>query len=63
MFINLLKKKQLVSNWLNEDDSCTEHKLFILENLFICKIFKKTKDYSISSTQSKLTKLKIPSHT
>lgn len=56
------KRNNLIQHWLGENEECAEHKLFILDKLLTCKIFKKCQDHSIITRQSKLTKLKIVSH-
>uniref|UniRef100_A0A2S2NPA0 Transposable element P transposase n=1 Tax=Schizaphis graminum TaxID=13262 RepID=A0A2S2NPA0_SCHGA len=62
IFMTWFKRRNLIKHWLHENEECADHKLFILDKLLTCKIFKKCKDHSITTRQSKLTKLKILSH-
>jgi len=56
-----IKMDILVIQWLKDDD-CKEHKLFIIEKLLICKIFKKIKTISTTSQLAKISKFKILNH-
>jgi hypothetical protein len=53
------KRRNLIKHWLYNNEECADHKLFILDKLLTCKIFKKCKDHSITIKQSKSMKLKI----
>ncbi|KAL4148879.1 hypothetical protein QTP88_003024 [Uroleucon formosanum] len=54
-----MKNHILINKWINEFESCVEHKLYIIDLLLICKIFKKTHSYSTTSQLAKISKLKI----
>lgn len=61
--IQRIKKKNTIIKWLDESiANCLEHKMFIIEHILICKIFNKTKIFSSTSKQEKLSKLKILTH-
>ncbi len=59
-----IKVDVLINQWLNDgnDCNCKEHKLFIIDHLLICKIFKKTQTISTTSQLAKVSKLKILNH-
>jgi hypothetical protein len=42
-----IKVNVLINQWLNDgnDFNCKEHKIFIIDHLLICKIFKKLKQF------------------
>lgn len=57
-----MKNDVLINKWINEFESCVEHKLYIIDLLLICKIFKKTQLYSTTFQLAKINKLKILNH-
>lgn len=58
-----VKNNNTIKKWLDESiTSCIEHKMFIIEQLLICKIYNKTKLFSTTSKLAKLSKLKILNH-
>jgi len=57
-----MKNDILINKWINEFEFYIEHKLYIIDLLLICKIFKKTQSYSTTSKLAKISKLKILNH-
>jgi hypothetical protein len=39
------KRRNLIKHWLHDNEECADHKLFILDKLLTCIIFKKCKDH------------------
>lgn len=37
--LTIYKTDELISRWINAENICAEHHIFILEKLLICKIF------------------------
>jgi len=59
----LVKNNKTVIKWLDDSTkNCLEHKMYIIDQLLICKIFNKTKMFSTISKLAKLSKLKILNH-
>lgn len=59
---NKIQCNEKIKAWVENTADCVEHKLYIIELLLICKIFKKIKLYATSSKLAKIAKLKILSH-
>lgn len=62
---NLTQRTQncdIINTWININTNCVDHKLYIINLLLICKIFKKTQLYATTSKLAKIEKLKILSH-
>jgi len=59
---NKIQSNEKIKAWVKINAECVEHKLYIIEQLLICKIFKKTKLYATTSKLAKIEKLKILSH-
>jgi hypothetical protein len=55
-----IKVDGLINQWLNDgnDCNCKKHKLFIIDHLLICKIFKKNSNNFYYITTSKNIKIK-----
>lgn len=61
--IQRIKKNDTIIKWLDKSiENCLEHKMLIIEHILICKIFNKTKIFSSTSKQAKLSKFKILTH-
>jgi len=59
---NKIQCNEKIKAWVENTSDCVEHKLYIIELVLICKIFKKTKLYATSSKLAKIEKLKILNH-
>lgn len=61
--IEYIKENNTIIKWLDESmKNCIEHKMYIIEQLLICKLFNNTKNFSTTSKLAKLSKLKILNH-